>query len=106
MKTIGNLFHIGERWWFNFRDFNIRKDMSAAKIDFDSAIPLILTSFELATKVTIMRSDLEKLGSGVHYTLESLPQITPAYPQNRKRLRLLLLRDRLSFRFHRSIHYV
>lgn len=63
-KRPGNLFHPGEQWWFHFRDFNIRKDTPAAKIVLDSGIPLILTPFELATKVTIMRSDLDKLGSG------------------------------------------
>ncbi len=63
-KRPGNLFHPGEQWWFHFRDFNIRKDTPAAKIVLNSGIPLILTPFELATKVTIMRSDLDKLGSG------------------------------------------
>ena len=63
-KRPGNLFHPGEQWWFHFRDFNIRKDTPAAKIVLDSGIPLILTPFELATKVTITRSDLDKLGSG------------------------------------------
>ncbi len=63
-KRPGNLFHPGQQWWFHFRDFNIRKDTPAAKIVLDSGIPLILTPFELATKVTIMRSDLDKLASG------------------------------------------
>ena len=63
-KRPGNLFHPGEQWWFHFRDFNISQDPPAAKIVLDSGIPLILTPFELATKVTIMRSDLDKLGSG------------------------------------------
>jgi inosine-uridine nucleoside N-ribohydrolase len=63
-KQPGNLFHPGQQWWFHFRDFNIRKDTPAAKIVLDSGIPLILTPFELATKVTIMRSDLDKLASG------------------------------------------
>jgi purine nucleosidase len=63
-KRPGNLFHPGQQWWFHFRDFNIRKDTPAAKIVLDSGIPLILTPFELATKVTIRRSDLDKLGSG------------------------------------------
>lgn len=63
-KRPGNLFHPGQQWWFHFRDFNIRKDTPAAKIVLDSGIPLILTPFELATKVTITRSDLDKLASG------------------------------------------
>lgn len=63
-KRPGNLFHPGQQWWFHFRDFNIRKDTPAAKIVLDSGIPLVLTPFELATKVTIMRSDLDKLASG------------------------------------------
>jgi inosine-uridine nucleoside N-ribohydrolase len=63
-KRPGNLFHPGQQWWFHFRDFNIRKDTPAAKIVLDSGIPLILAPFELATKVTIMRSDLNKLASG------------------------------------------
>jgi pyrimidine-specific ribonucleoside hydrolase len=63
-KRPGNLFHPGQQWWFHFRDFNIRKDTSAAKIVLESGIPLVLTPFELATKVTIMRSDLDKLASG------------------------------------------
>jgi inosine-uridine nucleoside N-ribohydrolase len=63
-KRPGDLFHPGQQWWFHFRDFNIRKDTPAAKIVLDSGIPLILTPFELATKVTITRSDLDKLGSG------------------------------------------
>ena len=63
-KRPGNLFHPGQQWWFHFRDFNIRKDTPAAKIVLDSGIPLVLTPFELATKVKITRSDLDKLGSG------------------------------------------
>lgn len=63
-KRPGDLFHPGQQWWFHFRDFNIRKDTPAAKIVLDSGIPLVLTPFELATKVTITRSDLDKLGSG------------------------------------------
>jgi inosine-uridine nucleoside N-ribohydrolase len=63
-KRPGNLFHPGQQWWFHFRDFNIRKDTPAAKIVLNSGIPLVLTPFELATKVTIMRSDLDKLASG------------------------------------------
>ena len=63
-KRPGDLFHPGQQWWFHFRDFNIRKDTPAAKIVLDSGIPLVLTPFELATKVTIMRSDLDKLASG------------------------------------------
>ncbi len=63
-KRPGDLFHPGQQWWFHFRDFNIRKDTPAAKIVLNSGIPLILTPFELATKVTIMRSDLDKLASG------------------------------------------
>ncbi len=63
-KRPGDLFHPGQQWWFHFRDFNIRKDTPAAKIVLDSGIPLVLTPFELATKVTIARFDLDKLGSG------------------------------------------
>jgi inosine-uridine nucleoside N-ribohydrolase/uncharacterized membrane protein len=63
-KRPGDLFHPGQQWWFHFRDFNIRKDTPAAKIVLDSGIPLVLTPFELATKVTITRADLDKLGSG------------------------------------------
>jgi inosine-uridine nucleoside N-ribohydrolase len=63
-KRPGDLFHPGQQWWFHFRDFNIRKDTPAAKIVLDSGIPLVLIPFELATKVTITRSDLDKLGSG------------------------------------------
>lgn len=63
-KRPSNLFHPGQQWWFHFSDFNIRKDISAAKIVLESGIPLVLTPFELATKVTIMRSDLDKLASG------------------------------------------
>ncbi|WP_373543222.1 nucleoside hydrolase [Chamaesiphon sp.] len=63
-KRPGDLFHPGQQWWFHFRDFNIRKDTPAAKIVLDSGIPLVLTPFELATKVTITRSDLDKLASG------------------------------------------
>jgi inosine-uridine nucleoside N-ribohydrolase len=63
-KRPGDLFHPGQQWWFHFRDFNIRKDTPAAKIVLESGIPLVLTPFELATKVTIMRSDLDKLASG------------------------------------------
>ena len=63
-KQPGDLFHPGQQWWFHFRDFNIRKDTPAAKIVLDSGIPLVLTPFELATKVTIMRSDLDTLASG------------------------------------------
>lgn len=63
-KRPGNLFHPGKQWWFHFRDFNIRKDTPAAKVVLNSGIPLILTPFELATKVTITRSDLDKLAAG------------------------------------------
>ena len=63
-KRPGDLFHPGQQWWFHFSDFNIRKDTPAAKIVLNSGIPLVLTPFELATKVTIMRSDLDKLASG------------------------------------------
>jgi inosine-uridine nucleoside N-ribohydrolase len=63
-KRPGDLFHPGQQWWFHFRDFNIRKDTPAAKIVLDSGIPLVLTPFELATKVTITRVDLDKLASG------------------------------------------
>jgi inosine-uridine nucleoside N-ribohydrolase len=63
-KRPGDLFHPGQQWWFHFRDFNIRKDTPAARIVLNSGIPLVLTPFELATKVTIMRSDLDKLASG------------------------------------------
>jgi inosine-uridine nucleoside N-ribohydrolase len=63
-KRPSNLFHPGQQWWFHFGDFNIRKDISAAKIVLESGIPLVLTPFELATKVTIMRSDLDRLASG------------------------------------------
>jgi pyrimidine-specific ribonucleoside hydrolase len=63
-KRPSNLFHPGKQWWFHFSDFNIRKDPPAAKIVLESGIPLVLTPFELATKVTIMRSDLDKLASG------------------------------------------
>ncbi len=62
-KRPGNLFHPGQQWWFHFSDFNIRKDTTAAKIVLNSGIPLVLTPFELATKVTIMRSDIDKLAS-------------------------------------------
>jgi inosine-uridine nucleoside N-ribohydrolase len=63
-KQPGDLFHPGQQWWFHFRDFNIRKDTPAARIVLDSGIPLVLTPFELATNVTITRSDLDKLASG------------------------------------------
>jgi inosine-uridine nucleoside N-ribohydrolase len=60
----GSLFHPGQQWWFHFRDFNIAQDPPAAKIVLYSKIPLVLTPFELATKVTITRSDLEQLAVG------------------------------------------
>lgn len=60
----GSLFHPGQQWWFHFRDFNIAQDPPAAKIVLNSKIPLVLTPFELATKVTITRSDLEQLAAG------------------------------------------
>ena len=60
----GSLFHPGQQWWFHFRDFNIAQDPLAAKIVLNSKIPLVLTPFELATKVTITRSDLEQLAAG------------------------------------------
>lgn len=63
-KRPGSLFHPGQQWWFHFRDFNIRKDTPAARIVLNSGIPLILTPFELATKVTITRSDLDRLAAG------------------------------------------
>lgn len=63
-KRPGDLFHPGQQWWFHFRDFNVCQDTPAAKIVLYSGIPLVLTPFELATKVTITRSDLERLASG------------------------------------------
>jgi len=63
-KYPGDLFHPGKQWWFHFRDFNICKDTPAAKRVLYSGVPLILIPFELATKVMITRSDLERLNSG------------------------------------------
>jgi inosine-uridine nucleoside N-ribohydrolase len=63
-KRPGDLFHPGQQWWLHFRDFNVCKDTLAAKIVLYSKVPLVLTPFELATKVTITRSNLEQLASG------------------------------------------
>jgi purine nucleosidase len=63
-KRPGDLFHPGKQMWFHFRDFNVCKDTLATKIILDSGIPLVLAPFELATKLTITRTDLDRLQQG------------------------------------------
>jgi len=63
-KRPGDLFHPGKQWWFHFRDFNVCKDTSASSTVLYSGVPIVLTPFELATKITINRSDLEMMRQG------------------------------------------
>jgi purine nucleosidase len=61
-KHPGQLFHPGHQWWFHFGDFNVSHDPDAAQAVLSSGVPITLIPFEVATKLTITRSDLETLG--------------------------------------------
>lgn len=63
-KHPGQLFHPGHQWWFHFGDFNVSHDPDAAETVLDSGVPITLIPFEVATKLTITRADLETLRSG------------------------------------------
>jgi pyrimidine-specific ribonucleoside hydrolase len=63
-KHPGELLHPGTQWWLHFRDFNVCKDTPAVQTVLYSGVPLILMPCALATKVTITRSDLQRLASG------------------------------------------
>ena len=63
-KRPGQLFHPGHQWWFHFGDFNISQDPDAAEIVLRSGVPITLVPFELATKLVVTESDLERLRAG------------------------------------------
>ena len=63
-KRPGQLFHPGHQWWFHFGDFNVSHDPDAAEVVLYSGAPITLVPFELATKVTVGLSDLDRLRAG------------------------------------------
>jgi pyrimidine-specific ribonucleoside hydrolase len=63
-KRPGQLFHPGHQWWFHFGDFNIAQDPDAAETVLYSGVPITLVPFELATKLVVTESDLERLRAG------------------------------------------
>lgn len=63
-KRPGQLFHPGHQWWFHFGDFNVSHDPDAAEMVLYSGAPITLVPFELATKVTVGLSDLDRLRAG------------------------------------------
>jgi purine nucleosidase len=60
-KRPGQLFHPGRQWWFHFGDFNVAQDPRAAEVILYSGVPVVLVPFDLATNLTIVREDLERL---------------------------------------------
>lgn len=63
-KRPGQLFHPGHRWWVHFGDFNVSHDPAAADMVLYSGVPITLVSFDLATKLLVTKSDLERLSAG------------------------------------------
>lgn len=63
-KRPGQLFHPGHHWWFHFGDFNVSHDPEAAEIVLYSGVPITLVPFELATKLFVTESDLDRLSAG------------------------------------------
>ena len=63
-KRPGQLFHPGQHWWFHFGDFNISHDPEAAEIVLSSGVPITLVPFDLASKLLVTESDLDRLRAG------------------------------------------
>lgn len=54
-------FYPGDSRWLHFHDFNFKADPAAFETVLHSKVPLTLMPFELATKLTISRRDLDRL---------------------------------------------
>jgi len=63
-KRPGQLFHPSHHWWFHFGDFNVSHDPEATAIVLYSGVPITLVPFDLATKLLVTESDLERLSAG------------------------------------------
>jgi inosine-uridine nucleoside N-ribohydrolase len=63
-KRPGRLFHPGRHWWFHFGDFNVASDVAATRALLGSGAPITLVPFDLAIRVSVTETDLERLRGG------------------------------------------
>lgn len=56
-------FYPGDTSLLHLHDFNFRKDVKAFDVILNSEIPIVLIPYEVASKVTVLPSDLEQLKS-------------------------------------------
>lgn len=69
----GQRFQTGTKNIKAHRDFNFERDPKAFQILLNSNIPLVLTPFEISSKVWIKKKDLEKFKDGNHASKWILP---------------------------------